>query len=181
MTRSAEVTAFARGLLLACPGEAEMKRTRDELGRLVATLEEHPALQAAFLNPGVPPAARKATAGALAERLGVQPEVRRFFELLVEGDRTTLLPAIARVYRARLREQLQLVDAEVTTAVPLPADRLQSLQESLAAKTGHVVSLSARVDPAIMGGVVARVGSTVYDGSVVRQLERVRERLLAES
>jgi F-type H+-transporting ATPase subunit delta len=65
----------------------------------------------------------------------------------------------------------------VTTAIPLPADRRAALEKGIAEATRRTVSLSTRVDPSIIGGAVTRIGSTVYDGSVARQLERLRERL----
>ena len=71
-----------------------------------------------------------------------------------------------------------IVRAEVTTAAPLPADRAVDIQQSLAGLTGRTVTMETRVDPGIIGGVVARVGSTVYDASVTRQLERMKERLV---
>jgi F-type H+-transporting ATPase subunit delta len=70
-----------------------------------------------------------------------------------------------------------VVRAEVTTAQPIDESRLQGIQRSLASVTGRTVTVSTKVDPAIIGGVVARVGSTVYDASVTRQLERMRQRL----
>ena len=66
----------------------------------------------------------------------------------------------------------------MTTAAPLPPDRAKALEQSLAEVTGRTVLLATAVDPSIIGGVVARIGSTVYDGSVTRQLEKMKERLV---
>jgi F-type H+-transporting ATPase subunit delta len=74
-------------------------------------------------------------------------------------------------------DHLKIVRAEVVTAIPLPADRISALQVGLARTTGRQVQLETRVDPSIVGGAVARIGSTVYDGSVTRQLERLKETL----
>ena len=73
----------------------------------------------------------------------------------------------------------QVVRAEVTTAIALPPDRVVALQQGIARATGRQVQLETRVDPAIIGGVVTRVGSTVYDGSVTTQLQRLKEQLSA--
>ena len=70
-----------------------------------------------------------------------------------------------------------VVRAEVTTATPIDAARVAAIQRSLAEVTGRTVTMATKVDPAIVGGLVARIGSTVYDGSVTRQLERMREQL----
>jgi F-type H+-transporting ATPase subunit delta len=70
------------------------------------------------------------------------------------------------------------VRAEVTTAVPLAAGRTEAIARGLAQLTGRTVTLATRVDPAILGGVVARIGSTVYDGSVTTQLQKMKQRLI---
>ena len=67
--------------------------------------------------------------------------------------------------------------AEVTTTEPLSAERLQAIQRSLATATGRSVELTSRVDPAILGGMVARVGGTVFDASVTSHLQRIRQRM----
>ena len=80
-----------------------------------------------------------------------------------------------------MREHQQIVEAEVTTAAPLSPERISDLQERLARITGRTVTMTTRVDETIIGGVVTRVGSTVYDGSVATQLAKVRERLSERS
>ena len=67
--------------------------------------------------------------------------------------------------------------AEVTTAEPLTPERTAQMQQQLSTLTGRTVTMTTKVDPALIGGAVARVGSTVYDGSIATQLERLRERL----
>jgi len=69
--------------------------------------------------------------------------------------------------------------AEITSAVPLPADKVQAIEASLATASGARVVITPRVDPAILGGIVAKVGSRVYDGSVARHLARIRARLVS--
>ena len=75
----------------------------------------------------------------------------------------------------------KVIRAEVVTAVDVPADRLTSLQQSLARATGRDVRLASRVEPDLIGGAVARIGSTVYDGSISRQLERIKDALTTEA
>jgi F-type H+-transporting ATPase subunit delta len=70
-----------------------------------------------------------------------------------------------------------VVRAEVTTAIPIDPQRTEAIRSGLAKLTGRTVKLAAKVEPGIIGGVVARIGSTVYDGSVTRQLERMKEKL----
>jgi F-type H+-transporting ATPase subunit delta len=97
--------------------------------------------------------------------------------MMAGRDRLGLLPDLLETYRVRLMDHLKIVRAEITTAVPLSPERETALQGKLAALTGRTVLMQTSTSPDILGGVVARIGSTVYDGSVKRQLEKMRERL----
>ena len=88
-----------------------------------------------------------------------------------------LLPDLLEVYRERLMEHRNVLRAEVTTAVALSPERASQLQQRLAAATGRVVTMTTKVDESIIGGVVTRIGSTVYDGSVATRLAKVKDRL----
>jgi F-type H+-transporting ATPase subunit delta len=109
------------------------------------------------------------------------PPVGKLLLLLATRGRLELVPDVLDVYRERLMEHRRVVQAEVTTAAPLSPERLAELEQRLARITGRTVNMTAKVDQAIIGGVVTRIGSTVYDGSVATQLARVRERLSERS
>jgi len=94
-----------------------------------------------------------------------------------DRDRLVLLPDLLESYRDRLLAHRHVVRAEVTTTVPLAADRAKAIERSLAQVTRQTVMLETKVDAGILGGVVARIGSIVYDGSVTRQLEKMKQRL----
>ena len=108
-------------------------------------------------------------------------EVRRLLLFLADRDRLRLLAAIRDAFEARVMDAAKVVSADVVTAVPLPAHDEAALAAALGKVTGRQVTIQPRVDPSIVGGVVARVGSLVIDGSVVRQMARLRERLLGEA
>jgi F-type H+-transporting ATPase subunit delta len=99
--------------------------------------------------------------------------------LLAEQDRLALIGDVAEGFAERLRAAQKVVPAEIVTAVPLPDGRRAALAAALGRAAGLDVLVTERVDPAIIGGVVARVGGVVYDGSVARQIDRVREQLLS--
>ena len=113
----------------------------------------------------------------LVKSADVSPVLGKLLVLLAERDRLVLLPDLLAAYRDRLLEHQNVVRAEVTTAVPLEPERVNAIEQSLVNLTGRSVKLSTRVDPALIGGLVARVGGTVYDGSVTTQLDRMRRRL----
>ena len=97
--------------------------------------------------------------------------------MLADRDRLSLVPAIGVAYHDRLMAYRRVIRAEITTAAPLADTRVQQLKDALAQATGRDVTLTTAVNPAIIGGVVARVGSTVYDGSLATQLAKMRARL----
>jgi F-type H+-transporting ATPase subunit delta len=98
--------------------------------------------------------------------------------LLAERDRMMLLPEIARNYRERVMDHQKIIRGQVTTAIALPADKLRALEQGLQAATGRKVVLETKVDPSIIGGVITRLGSTVYDGSVTTQLQKMKQALI---
>jgi F-type H+-transporting ATPase subunit delta len=101
----------------------------------------------------------------------------KLLHLLAGRDRLVLLPDMLEEYRRRLMDLQGIVRAEVTSAVPLRAGAAQAIERALAARTGRTVAMTTRVDPGILGGAVARIGSVVYDGSVKRQLEKMKDSL----
>ena len=130
-----------------------------------------------FASPSVPLAVKRSIVQAVVQRAAVSDPVSKLLTLLAERDRLGLLADIAAVFHERVLTEQNVLLAEVTTASPLSTDEEKTLQARLSAATSKQVTITSRVDPAIIGGVVARIGSTVYDGSLANQLARIRERL----
>jgi F-type H+-transporting ATPase subunit delta len=125
----------------------------------------------------VPVPRKRATVDQLLAQAGLLPVVGKLLLLLAERDRLVLLPDLIAAYQQRLLDYRNVVRVEVTTALPLADAHAHQIEQSLARATGKTVQLSTRVDPNIVGGLVARVGSTVFDGSVTSQLQRMKRRL----
>jgi F-type H+-transporting ATPase subunit delta len=149
-----------------------------DLDAFVALVDSSEELQRALVNPALPPGPKVNIIGELLKLRPVCDPVGRLLHMLAERDRVALLPDIKATYHERLLDFQKVVQAEVTTAVPLPADKADALRASLAQATGRQVLLQTSVDPSILGGVVAKVGSRVFDGSVARHLERVKAQLI---
>jgi F-type H+-transporting ATPase subunit delta len=180
MTRRAAATRYARALfdVVRKEKEADLQRVETELTSFTALVSANEPLQHALVAPSIPAARKRAVVESLLTAGGpLAPALSKLLLLLAERDRLSLLADLADAYRDRLREHQQIVSAEVVTAVPLTEDRRAALERGIAAATGRTVVLSAAVDPGIIGGAITRIGSTVYDGSVARQLERLREQL----
>jgi F-type H+-transporting ATPase subunit delta len=181
VTPGAAAGRYARALFDVVLKEGDDAAVEAAQGQLVefASLFGSEQLAQVLGNPGIPVSKKKALATALIERAGrVAPPLAKLILVLAEKDRLTLLPGIARAYTDRVMGHLKIVRGEVTTAAPLTSDRLRLLEEGLAKATGRKVVLEARVDPSIIGGVVARLGSTVYDGSVTTQLQKMKQALV---
>ena len=178
MTNRTAATRYARALLdVATKEQADLSRIESDLSGFVALMDAHQGLGKVLLNPAVPAARKRGAVAELVARIDVTPLASKLLVLLAERDRLLLLPDLLNAYRERLMDRQNVVRAEVTTASPLPAEREQHITQSLARVTGRTVKLSTRVDPAIIGGLVARVGGTVYDASVTNQLKRLKQRL----
>lgn len=178
MTTKTAATRYARALFdVALQEKADLDRAGQDLAAFDDLLERQPTLKKVLLNPAVPVQRKRAAVVELTARAGVVPIVGKLLALLAERDRLIVLPDLVASYRERLLEHQKIVRAELTTATPLDATKAQAIEQRLAHATGRKVRLQTRVDPGIIGGLVARVGSTVYDGSVTRQLERMKQRL----
>ena len=178
MTNRTAATRYARALLdVALKEQADLSAIDAQLASLADLVAGNEGLRKALLNPAVPVPRKRAVMDAIVTRLEVLPIVARTIGLLADRDRLVILPELAEAFRQRLLDLRNVVRAEVTTAAPLSDDRVRAIQQSLATATGRTVDITTRVDPSIVGGLVARVGSTVFDASVTSHLQRLRQRL----
>jgi len=181
VTPGAAASRYARALFdvaLKEGGDAAVQKAQGELQEF-ATLFTSEPLAHILGNPAIPVSKKTGLAAALVARAGqVNGPLAKLIGVLAEKDRLTLLPGIARAYAERVMDHLKIVRGEVTTAVALSPETLRRLEAGLAKATGRQVVLQARVDPSIIGGVVTRLGSTVYDGSVTTQLQKMKQALV---
>ena len=177
MSTRASAARYANALFDVAIKEANPQQAEQELTAFADVVREHPELQRVLVNPAVPAANKRDVVRQIVERLQPSAPVRKLLLLVAERDRFELLPDLVTVYHERVMEHLKVIDAEVTTAAPLGAEEATRQQQRLAASTGRTVTMRTKVDPAIIGGIVTRIGSIVYDGSVATQLESMRQRL----
>jgi len=181
VTSGAAAGRYARALFDVVSKEAsgDLDAVESQVQGFADLFAAAPALAGVMSNPAVPVTKKIAVTKALLERAGsVAAPVAKLLLLLAERDRLMLLSDIARVYRDRLMDHRQVIRGDVTTATPLAPEKVSALAQSLERATGRKVVLETRVDPSIIGGVVTRLGSTVYDGSVTTQLEKMKQTLI---
>jgi F-type H+-transporting ATPase subunit delta len=156
-------------------------RAGTDLAALAAVIAGHEELRKVLSSPAVPPARKRALMDALVKASGpVGDEVGRLVAMLGERDLLTLLPDVADAFHAQLLTARRTVRAEFVTATPISEASEQALGAALGRALEATVTVTSRQDPEILGGVIAKVGSVVYDGSVAGQLNRLRQRLVAE-
>ena len=177
MSMRASAARYAKALFDVASTESTPEQAEKELTAFADVVRAHPDLQRAVTNPAVPAQAKRAIVQQVLDRLQPASPVRKLLMLLADRDRLELLPDLVTVFHERVMEHQKIVSAEVTTAVPLPPERVTQLEQRLSAATGRTVTLTTNVDPALIGGMVTRIGSTVYDGSVATQIEALRQRL----
>jgi F-type H+-transporting ATPase subunit delta len=178
MTNKTAALRYARALLdVGLKEQVDLEGIERDLAAFSGLFAEHPSLAKVLLNPAVPVQRKRAAVAELTTRMSPLPIVGKLLTLLADRDRLVLVPDLLASYRDRLLAYRNVVRAELTTATPLDQGRSAAIEKQLAAATGRTVALQTRTDPGIIGGMVARIGSTVYDGSITRQLERMRARL----
>ena len=171
---------YAKALAETAAEANALESVGAELTRVATLWQEQPAMAQFFINPGILLSIKEQTLRSLSKRMKLSPLVARFLDLLLSRDRMQALPAIARIYGDLVNKRLGRVVAAVTTAVPLAGNLNERLRRRMGEVLGETVQLETRVDPAILGGVVVQVDSTVYDGSLRTQLKQLREHLLRE-
>jgi F-type H+-transporting ATPase subunit delta len=179
MTNRTAANRYARALFDVAIKEKQDLDTIDrDLAGFLDLLEQHTTFERVLLNPAVPAPRKRAAVASVISYATLSPAVAKLLVLLAERDRLVLLADLLAAYRTRVRDFRKIVRAEVVTAEPLAADRAQAVERGLAQAAGRTVHMDLKVDPSIIGGVVARIGSTVYDASVATQLQKMKQKLV---
>jgi F-type H+-transporting ATPase subunit delta len=179
MASRASARRYARALFDVVSKAGDVDAALAEMKGIGAAIAGHAELRRALTSPGVPVGAKQNIARELLALQPVSKIVTRLVALIVEHDDVDELDQIVEAFEQRVMDFHRIVRAEITSAVPLAADQVQAIEASLAAVSGAKVVVMPRVDPALIGGVVAKVGSRVYDGSIARHLARIRARLVS--
>jgi len=160
--------------------KADLARVDQDLQAVVGMMKASPDLARASGFASTTEAQRKSLMESVSTAMSLSVPVTKMLVLLARTGKLELIPDLASAYQERLLAHQNIVRADVTSAAPLSPEKTKALEESLAKVTGKKVELSVSVDPQLLGGVVARIGSTVYDGSVRTQLQRMRQELVEQ-
>lgn len=151
----------------------EEREVQKEIDQWASMIDNNPQLKEVFANPTVAYDQKRTVLEELISRTRVRETTASFLLVLLRNQRLAQLPEIAARFALVLDERGGVVAAEITTARPIPEELKKTLHDTLASATGRTVRLTFATDETIIGGLVARIGSTIFDGSVQNHLERL--------
>jgi len=168
---------YARALLDIGREEGQLRRVFSEVEEFGKALEGSPALREVMEADDINRRDKHAALDTVLSKAGFLPTTQSFLSLLIEKGRMNVLPQILVALRRMVEEFEGIERVEVVVPMALSVPQKDLLQTVLERRTGKKVVLEETVDPAVLGGMVVRVGSTVYDGSVRTQIHQIRENL----
>lgn len=170
------LTAAPVGVKLA--SRLDPARAMQELNSIETLLKESDALRRVLENPSIPGDRKNAVLDAITARLGTSRQVRNFVAILTGNRRLPLFSEIVKQAELELNDRQGFAEAQVSSARQLSDSEKKTMEVEIAKLTGKKVRVSYNQDVSLLGGAVVQVGSTIYDGSVRGQLERIREQLV---
>lgn len=153
---------------------------KQELAAFATMVRESPELHAFLANPSIARAGKHAAIEQLVARMGASRTLRNYLFVIVDQRRAGMLIEIEQAFSALLDARQGIMQATVTSAADLTAGERAELDAALAKLTGRKVQAQFQTNPELIGGAMVRIGSTIYDGSVRAQLDRLRARMISE-
>jgi F-type H+-transporting ATPase subunit delta len=169
---------YAKALLTLGREDGNYENYGEELSRFVDFWEEEPEFADAVSNPLYAKDNRKVICRAVLEKMELSAVFRSLLDLMLEKNRMSIIADVRTYYQKLLDELANTSRAKIASAKPLSEEALEDIKSSLEKVTGHSIVVEAEVDPELIGGVVARVGDLVLDGSVRTQLTAIKENLM---
>lgn len=168
---------YAMALTDVVTAQGMAREVREELSAWEAMMRGNSELLELFQNPTIPYEQKRAVVNTLIERTRVRPVTANFLQVLLQNHRLANLDEINKSFAQELDRRAGVVTAHVTTARSVPEAAQDSLRTKLGELTGKSVQLQFTVDEDLIGGMVTRIGSTVYDGSVRTQLQQFKQKM----
>jgi F-type H+-transporting ATPase subunit delta len=171
---------YAVALADVVSSRGEAQEVREELSAWEVMMRSNEQLLEVFRHPTIPYEQKHRVLDELIKRARLRPTTANFLQVLLQNHRLTELSEVNRQFAQELDRRMGVVTAQVTTARPVSPDAQEALRKRIAELTGKGVRLQFAVDQELIGGVVTRIGSTLYDGSVRGQLQQIRQRMIGE-
>ena len=170
---------YATALADVVTARGEAQEVKKELHDWQEMMQSNEQLLEVFRNPTIPYDQKRKVLNTLIARTRVRPTTANFLQVLLQNHRLAELSEVNKRFAQVLDERSGVVSAEVTTARPVSQSSQEALRAKLVGMTGKSVRLSFATDEELIGGIVTRIGSTIYDGSVRNQLQQVKEKMIS--
>lgn len=168
---------YARAVMDLGQAGGNLDKLAADLRSLAKAMKDSEELQTVLTNPAIRRGDRRKVLVGLLQRVGAQPHTQNLVYLLLDSERLSSVPAISREVDAMIQAKSGRVAAEITSATPLDSAQMHQITVALEKLSGKKVDVTKKEDPSLLGGVVAKVGDVVYDGSLRTQLRSIREEL----
>jgi len=168
---------YASALADVALENGEAREVQQELKTWEEMIRSNPNLREVFANPTIALDQKRKVLNKLIEIARPRPTTVNFLKVLVQNQRVTELSEINKKFAGVLDDRAGVVAARVTTARPVATSTQQVLEAKLHGLTGKKVRIEFETDPEMIGGLITRIGSTIYDGSVRNQLEQIKEKM----
>lgn len=169
---------YANALVQLAEKNDSVDKTKADLAEFTSAVDAVPALQNLFASPVFTPENKAAVIQEMSARLGMQPATQRFLEHLAETGRIRYVREMNEAFLEILAQRTNRAMARLTTAAEISPADLAEIKKKLEALTGKQVDIDAQVDASLIGGAKAQIGSTVYDGTIKNQLNKMRTQLM---
>lgn len=168
---------YAKALVEVGEEKNELERYGQDLSDLCELVEQSRDLREVLLNPVFTKEDKKRIADEVLQKIGTDPMVMNFVNVLIDRKRIDQLAGIEKAYREKVDEIKGITRGEVTSSEPLTDDILHRVTDTLSKMSNKQVILTREVDPSLIGGLVAKVGDMVFDGTIRTQLNQLKESL----
>jgi|ERR1039458_9198937 F-type H+-transporting ATPase subunit delta len=176
---AAIASRYARALVEAILAQKiDPDMAREQLRSIVTAVHESVELRRVWESPAISPEQKRAVLDAVVRQMGALKPIRNFIAVLIDHRRISMLDDITRQFGTELDAQLGFAEAEISSARQLSTEEKGILESQIERLIGKKVRARYASNPALLGGVMVRVGSTIYDGSVRGQLEKMKQELI---
>lgn len=175
MITNAIARRYAKALVQLGAEEGAVEKFNTELAAINAVLADNPALTSLFRSPAYGIDAKREILKDIIGKLGVSTTVANFLQLILDRNRIVFLPQIVESFGAFADELSGVIRPTLSSGLPLEEGQVAEIKSALEKSTGKKVVLTVEVDPALIGGVVTKIGDKLFDGSVRTQLTRIED------
>ena len=171
---------YAKALVDVSVKTSQHEQVAKELLQFETLLATSKDLVLFYSNPALSVSKKKAATKEILSRLAFSAVTSNFLYILIDNHRIRGFSDIRKAFQQELSQRLGITQAEIITSAELDGETRQKLEARLADLTGKQVALKFSNDPSLIGGVVTRIGDTIYDGSIRQQLNSIKSRLSSE-